>query len=302
MPAPGEQTVRVESRPGGLQAVCFKAMASPCELLVDTDDADLALFLGEIAAQEAWRVEQRYSRYRSDSVVTRLNRSGGRPVLVDAETAALIDFAQTSYLGSQGAFDITSGVLRRVWRFDGSDRVPDAAAIAPLLALIGFDKLTWQRPWLTVPEGMEIDFGGIGKEFAVDRALALVAAQRREAVLVNFGGDLACRGIPRGGAWQVGIERPLEPLQAAMLLELKSGALATSGDTHRYLMHRGRRLGHILDPRTGWPVEGGPASVTVASGSCIEAGTLATLALLQGAGATAFLREQGVPFWCQPAT
>ena len=142
--------------------------------------------------------------------------------------------------------------------------------------------------------------GGIGKEFAVDRALALVTAQRKEAVLVNFGGDLACRGVPRSGAWQVGIEQPLEPLQAALLLELKSGALATSGDTHRYLMHQGRRLGHILDPRTGWPVEGGPASVTVAAGSCTEAGTLATLALLRGPGAAAFLQQQGVQFWCQP--
>jgi thiamine biosynthesis lipoprotein len=65
-------------------------------------------------------------------------------------------------------------------------------------------------------------------------------------------------------------------------------------------MHQGRRLGHILDPRTGWPVEGGPASVTVAAGSCIEAGTLATLALLQGAGASSFLQRQGVQFWCQP--
>lgn len=299
MPASFDQAVRVESRPGGLHAACFKAMASPCEVLVDTGDADLALFLGEIAAQEAWRVEQRYSRYRSDSVVARLNRSGGKPVLVDSETAALIDFAKSSFQGSQGAFDITCGVLRRVWHFDGSERVPSMAAIKPLLELIGFDKLTWQSPWLTVPEGMEIDLGGIGKEFAVDRALALVTAQCKEAVLVNFGGDLACRGVPRSGAWQVGIEQPLEPLQAALLLELKSGALATSGDTHRYLMHQGRRLGHILDPRTGWPVEGGPASVTVAAGSCTEAGTLATLALLQGAGAGAFLRGQGVQFWCQ---
>jgi thiamine biosynthesis lipoprotein len=225
--------------------------------------------------------------------------TAGKPVLVDAETTALIDFAKSSFQGSQGAFDITCGVLRRVWHFDGSERVPSMAAIKPLLELIGFDKLTWQSPWLTVPEGMEIDLGGIGKEFAVDRALALVTAQRKEAVLVNFGGDLACRGVPRSGAWQVGIEQPLEPLQAALLLELKSGALATSGDTHRYLMHQGRRLGHILDPRTGWPVEGGPASVTVAAGSCTEAGTLATLALLQGAGAGAFLRGQGVQFWCQ---
>jgi thiamine biosynthesis lipoprotein len=293
------RTISVEARPGGLQAACFAAMASPCEVLVDADDPALARRLGEIAAREAWRVEARFSRYRPDSIVSALNRSAGRPVRVDAETAALLDFAQRCFIDSDGAFDITCGILRRAWRFDGSARVPARAAIAPLLDSIGFDRLTWNSPWLTLPAGMELDFGGIGKEYAVDRALALVAAECDAALLVNFGGDLACRGAPRGGAWQVGIETPGQVSSARMLLELGSGALATSGDTHRFLMHEGRRLGHILDPRSGWPVEGGPASVTVAASSCIEAGTLATLALLQGAGAAQFLAGQGVRYWCQ---
>ena len=92
--------------------------------------------------------------------------------------------------------------------------------------------------------------------------------------------------------------RPTNHGAAALVLELASnGGLATSGDTHRYVMHQGRRLGHILDPRTGWPIEGGPASVTVAASSCLEAGTLATFALLQGAGARQFLEDEGVRYW-----
>jgi thiamine biosynthesis lipoprotein len=294
-----ERAVSVEPRPGGLMAACFTAMASPCEVLVDGGDAQETLRIGQIAAHEAWRVETRFSRYRADSIVSAINRGAGQPIRVDAETAALLDFAQRCYLDSEGAFDITCGILRRAWRFDGSDRVPAAAAIAPLLAAIGFDKLTWDAPWLTLRVGMELDFGGIGKEYAVDRALALASDGISGALLVNFGGDLACRGVPRSGAWQVGIEAPGQLSNAKLLLDLGSGALATSGDTHRYLMHEGRRLGHILDPRTGWPVEGGPASVTVAAASCIEAGTLATLALLQGAGAVAFLEQQGVRYWSQ---
>ena len=85
----------------------------------------------------------------------------------------------------------------------------------------------------------------------------------------------------------------------ALLIELTRGALATSGDAHRYILHEGVRYGHILDPRTGWPVRDAPRSVTVASASCVEAGTLSTIALLQGAGAEKFLQGLGVRYWCQ---
>ena len=168
--------------------------------------------------------------------------------------AALIDYAAQCHALSEGRFDVTSGVLRRCWRFDGSDRLPEPDSVAALLPLIGFEKIHWQAPRITLPAGMEIDFGGIGKEYAVDRVLALVAARFPGAALVNFGGDLAANRAPDAGAWQVGVERPETEREARLLLELSRGRLATSGDTHRFLLREGVRYGHILDPGSGWPV------------------------------------------------
>jgi thiamine biosynthesis lipoprotein len=96
----------------------------------------------------------------------------------------------------------------------------------------------------------------------------------------------------------VGIERPDSNDQAALVLELSSGALATSGDTQRFLVSKGIRYSHILDPRTGWPVPNAPRSVTVAAATCMEAGMLATFSLLQGAKAREFLTAQEARFWC----
>lgn len=275
----------------------FKAMASPCEVLLERVDEALASRLVARAEAEAQRIEARYSRYRDDSVVANLHATRGLRVHVDDETAQLLDYAHTCHTMSGGLFDITSGVLRGAWRFDGSDRLPTREQVAALLQHVGWHRVSWQRPWLRLPPDMEIDFGGLGKEYAVDRVLALLAAAAGAPVLVNFGGDLAVSG-PRadGSAWQVGIEWP-DSGDAALLLELSVGALATSGDARRYLLKDGVRYGHILDPRDGWPVRGAPRSVTVAAGSCSEAGTLATLAMLQGEHAEAWLAEQGVPHW-----
>ncbi len=288
----------VERRGPDLVAIGFAAMASPCEVLLATSDLALAREIARIAAAEALRIERKFSRYRPDSVITRLNNSAGARVEVDDETAALLSFAAHCHALSDGRFDVTSGVLRRVWRFDGSDRLPDPAAVAALLPLIGFGKIAWEPPFVGVPRGMEIDFGGIGKEYAVDRVLGLVLTDFDGAALVNFGGDLATNRAPATGPWRVGVERPGSDREAALLLELSQGALATSGDTHRYLLRDGVRYGHIMDVRTGWPVPAAPASITVASSSCVEAGMLATLSMLQGAGAEAFLDEQGVRYWC----
>ncbi len=273
----------------------FDAMASPCELLVDGVDEATARRLLQRAQAEALRIEQRFSRYRDDSVVARLHAGRNTWQWVDEETALLLDFAAQCHALSGGLFDITSGVLRQAWRFDGSERVPTAAAVTALLPRVGWHRLRWQRPRLWLPEGMELDFGGIGKEYAVDRTLARLRADTPAPMLVNFGGDLACSG-PRadGSAWQVGIEQP-GTAAAAAVLNLRTGALATSGDARRFVLHQGRRLGHVLDPRTGWPVEGAPRSVTVAAPSCVEAGMLSTMALLQGPGAAAWLLQLGVP-------
>jgi thiamine biosynthesis lipoprotein len=290
--------VLTEHREGGLIAAIFAAMASPCEIVVETTDRNLAQELGARAAAEAWRIEEKFSRYRSDSIVGRINASAGAPIEVDEETASLLDFAARCHELSDGAFDITSGVLRRCWKFDGHSPPPSAAAVDAVLAHVGWQKLKWYAPSLTLPAGMEIDFGGIGKEYAVDRALQIVSAFGPEPILVNFGGDLACVRAPSTGGWQVGVERPDSDRDARLLLELRQGALATSGDTHRCIVVGDVRYGHILNPRTGWPVRDVPRSVTVAAGSCIEAGTFATFAMLQGAGAEQYLDSQGLKYWC----
>jgi thiamine biosynthesis lipoprotein len=146
---------------------------------------------------------------------------------------------------------------------------------------------------------MEIDLGGIGKEYAVDRAAALMSARTEKAFLVNFGGDLIACGERRGRRpWSVGIDDPERTGDSAVYrVEFDRGALATSGDARRFVRWNGKRLGHILNPRTGWPVVDAPRSVTVLARTCLEAGTLSTLAYLRGPRAAEFLEEQGVRHW-----
>ena len=285
------------SRRGSNWLGLFQAMASPCEVHVGDTDRAIAERVVALAAAEAQRIEAKFSRYRRGNIIDAINTAGGRPTVVDEETARLLDYATRLHELSDGMFDITSGVLRRAWRFDGSDRVPSAEAVAALLPIVGWDKVSWRAPELTLPPGMEIDLGGIGKEYAVDSAAALVRPVSTQCLL-NFGGDLLALGPQYGGApWRVGVESVSDARAVARHIELTVGALATSGDSRRFLLKDGKRYCHVLDPRSGWPVVGAPRSVTVAAATCSEAGMLATLALLQGADAEAFLEAQGAQFW-----
>jgi thiamine biosynthesis lipoprotein len=276
----------------------FEAMASPCQVHFDKQDRAGAARLLSLAVAEAQRIERKFSRYRQDSAVQAINTSR-HAVEVDEETARLIAYADRCYRLSGGLFDITSGVLRRVWRFDGSDRVPGRDTVQALLPLIGWDKVRWEPPRIALPAGMEIDLGGIGKEYAVDRVVTMLQRDVSGSVLVNFGGDLRASGPrSRGQPWSVAIEDPQATGAAAGRLALHAGALATSGDARRFLLKDNVRYGHILDPRTGWPIANAPRSVTVLADTCTTAGLVATLAMLSGAGAEAFLERQGLEFWC----
>jgi thiamine biosynthesis lipoprotein len=277
----------------------FTAMANPCEVLCETPDEHIARAMCETAAHEAWRVERKFSRYRDDSVIHALNSANGKPVNVDDETAQLIDYAVTLWRLTQGAFDITSGVMRHAWRFNEPDKKPTAGQINALMQRVGWQRVQWQRPQLSMPAGMELDFGGIGKEYAVDSAVMQLSHWPQVPALVNFGGDLRTAGPPPSkGAWQVGIESVLAHGRANNLIQLTTGALATSGDTRRYIEIDGRRYGHIIDARTGWPAIKTPRSVTVAADTCSQAGTYSTLAMLQGEHAETFLNTEGVRYWC----
>ena len=274
-------------------------MASPCEVLCETGDALLARRVGEYACAEAQRIDRKFSRYRDDSVVHAIHAARGKPVRVDDETARLLDYGAALWRLSEGRFDLTSGVLRYAWNFDEGPVVAEPGRIPELLKRIGWQRVTWKPPFLSLPGGMEIDFGGIGKEYAVDLVADWAATQTECSVLVNFGGDLRCTGVaPKSGAWMIGIESIEAEGEAARRIELKSGALATSGDARRHIEIEGIRYGHIFDARTGWPAIGAPRSITVAADTCSQAGSYSTLAMLQGEGAEAFLEAEGVQYWC----
>jgi thiamine biosynthesis lipoprotein len=276
-------------------------MASPCEVLLEQAPASLARQVLDVVSCEAWRIERKYSRYRSDSVVHRINESAGREIEVDSECASLLDFAAALTRLSEGAFDITSGILRKAWTFDGGDQVPSQAQIAALLGCVGWHKIEWHRPVLKLREGMQIDLGGIGKEYAVDSAADLVEKLSPGlSCLINFGGDVAVRN-PRqdGSSWRVGIESCSRLSAAERVVQLSRGALATSGDSRRFVFRGGHRYSHILDARTGWPVRNAPHSVTVAADTCTQAGTLTTLAMLKGSAAEDLLKASGAQYWLQ---
>jgi len=278
----------------------FRAMASPCELLINSEDESLAREMMAIAACEAARIEKKFSRFIEGNPLWRLNHAGGEASAIDAETASLLQFARQCYRLSDGRFDISAGPLMALWRFDGGG-IPAATDIKQAKVLVDFSLVDFDDYQLQFPSGMSLDFGGIAKEYAVDRVAYLLAEQWPTiSVLVNFGGDIACP-VSKGAdtpPWQVGIENPQRLDSAAALLEIRQGALATSGDTRRFIEKDGQRFGHIIDPKTGYPVVKAPRSVTVLGPNCVTAGMLATMAMLQGEHAEAFLSEQEVEFKC----
>jgi len=274
-------------------------MGSPCELVCESHKRSEAVELAHLVAREAWRIEDKFSRYLDGNIIADINSAAGRPVDVDAETAELLNFANTLYELSEGRFDVTSGVLRRAWVFDGGDNIPDQVQIDGLLSKVGWQRVCWQPPALTMAAGMEIDLGGIGKEYAVDRCASMVRAQGESPCLVNFGGDLVATDAPRQRRrWKVAIEGDSEDTPER-IIELKHGALATSGDARRFLLKEGVLYSHILNPLTGWPVPDAPRSVTVAAASCTQAGMISTLAMLEGNAAEEFLEAQDVRYWCR---
>jgi len=278
----------------------FRAMAAVNEVQIHGDDASLAESAAARAMEEVLRIEAKFSRYRGDSVVSRINASAGRGgVAIDAETHGLLAFADACFRQSGGMFDATSGVLRRAWRFDG-DRVPRDAELAPLVALIGWERVELGAASVRLPlAGMEIDFGGFGKEYAVDRAALVLKEAGIASALVNLAGDLAILGPQPGGSpWRLGIQHPRRTGTLLATLPVTSGAIATSGDYERFIEVDGKRHCHVLDPRTGRSAQGFQ-SVTVHAQSCLVAGSASTIAMLKGArDGLAWLRELGLAHLC----
>jgi len=272
-------------------------MGCPCELQLFAETQAQANRVAEAAIADIQRLESKYSRYRSDSLLSAINRvaAAGGSIEVDAETAGLLNYAAACHGQSDGLFDVTSGILRQAWRFE-LGALPDRALIQSLQDRIGWHKLRWQAPLLEFPlPGLELDFGGIVKEYAVDRAAALCLNAGVAHGVVNLGGDIKLIG-PRadGRPWRVGLRHPRQ--QGAMIetLGLHEGAVASSGDYERCIIVDGVRYGHVLNPKTGWPVRH-LAAVSVVGDYCVVAGSASTIAMLKEEHGPAWLEEMGLP-------
>jgi len=272
-------------------------MAGEHEIHIAGADADSARRAADDAIADVARIEAKYSRYRDDSILSRINAAAGKQaVAVDDETHALLRYADQCHAQSDGLFDITSGVLRRAWNFRREPpHVPSHAELAPLLELIGWHDVDWDERCVRLPRaGMEIDFGGIGKEYAADRVATILIGHGLRHGFVNLGGDVRALGPQVDGTpWRVGIRHPRAQDVALAGFDLVDGALATSGDYERYFDLDGKRYCHILDPRTGMPVTWWQ-SVSVVAPLCVVAGSCATIAMLREADAPSFLDAQGV--------
>lgn len=279
--------------------VSFAAMASPCHIEAHgRNERHLhAAITASIA--EVHRIERKYSRYRNDSVVARLHENQGQWHKVDAETQALLNLADTLWQESDGRFDITSGVLRLAWDFRAAEpRPPSQARLDALRERVGWARVERRPGMVRLAPGTEIDFGGIGKEYATDRAAAVLVEHGVRHAIVNLGGDIFALGPPglperAGEPWWIEIENPRAVSKGTAIarVPLMSGAITTSGDYERYFEFEGKRYCHVLNPKTGWPVTHWQ-SVTVRAPSTSSAGAISTIAMLMENAALEWLRRQ----------
>ncbi|MCO5112991.1 MAG: FAD:protein FMN transferase [Bdellovibrionaceae bacterium] len=259
--------------------------------MVETQDKNQSLQVFQKVYQEVKRLEKKYSRYEKGNIIDQVNTANGKKIKIDEETFRLLKFADTLFHASHGMFDITSGVLRRAWIFDQSNNIPPNEQILPLLNLIGWQKVEFNKNFVRLPDGWQLDFGGIGKEYAADRGAQLAHELNLAPTLVNLGGDIAITGPKRNGSgWKIELD---EEQDALILL---SGGVATSGDKNKYLLQNGKKLSHILNAKTAYPVEDAPRSTTVVASTCTEAGALSTLSMLYGKDAEKFLKEEAQDF------
>ena len=283
----------------------FRAMGSPCSLHFYHQDIDQANRLARSAIATINGLEQKYSRYRPDSLLSQINiaAANGESIQVDDEVLALLNYADTCYQQSEGLFDITSGVLRKAWDFSRPEQItpPDQELLDSLLAAVGWQYVAVKGHALSfLRQGMALDFGGIVKEYGAD----LVAGQMMQAGItsgfIELGGDIRAMGPrPDGSPWRVRIKDPRHSGRHVAEMLLYSEGLATSGDYERCVIINGTRYSHLLSPFSGWPVQG-LASVTVKAPHCVVAGSSATIAMLLGDRGESWLRSLGLEFHAVP--
>ena len=278
-------------------------MGTLCNAVVHARDSTRAERAAAAALDDIARLEQVMSSWRSSSELAALNRTSERAVRCSPDLFAVLDSASAYAAATAGTFDPTIEPLMIAWDMRGAGRVPSDRERAAARAKVGWRRLSLDRARHTarLDDGAALDLGGIGKGFALDRAAERLRIAGADAALLNFGGELLAYG--GGGGWPVSIAHPARRLQPVVSLVVSRGAVSTSSQGERGVRVHGRRFGHVLDPRTGLPVES-RASVTVVAASATRADAVSTALLVGGrdfARAWASRHPEDGILWLEPA-
>lgn len=241
------------------------------------------------AFTEVLRIEGLLSPFKPDSELSRINRTAPYgPVKADPEVIALIQQALAFAHLTQGALDLTITPLMKLWSFRNQENLaapPTAEQIQRTLRFVGYPKVIVDVDHSTVgylSEGVEIEFGSMGKGYAIDRAVQVLKNYGISQALVSFGSSTYALGCPPGKeGWGVAIRHPRNRETAISVVTLKDCAISTSGDCEQSISLNGRRYSHILDPRNGHPVSE-MRSVSVISSSTLESDAFSTAAFVMG--------------------
>jgi thiamine biosynthesis lipoprotein len=273
--------------PQGVRRLEFRALGTNCSVKFRLEDDRTALQFAAQALEWLEQFEAKFSRYRAASLVSRINdAAGGDWIETDAEMEQMLTLADNLHQRTEGILDPTLLPLLRVWDWKTVHlKLPAKSEVKAALALTGWDKVQRRPGGVRLPErGMGLDFGGFGKEYAVDQLARMAHAHGIADALIDLGRDIfAMGGNGRRPFWHVGIEDGCHPGQCWGGLAISGQAVSSSGDYARHFTHDGVRYGHILDPRSGWPVANGMRAVTVVGPTCLEAGIFSTTVFVLGA-------------------
>ena len=284
-------------RHGDYARLAFPAMGTDNSLFFRAPTPALANGFREAALRWLAAFEARFSRYIPESFVAHINAAAGSGAWfeLDAEAQELFALCDWFHWKTSGVFDPTSGVLTALWDVRGAlVTEPSAAQVEAARELVGWSKVERAPGRVRLPRaGMQLDFGGIGKEYAVDRIAELAQRLGIADFLVDFGRDVRAAGAPpEGGDWRIGLEHPEQPDGCWSSVGLHNIALCCSGDYRRYAILGGRRVSHLVDPRTGRPAQTGVRAAWAIAPTCTEAGILTTAACILGNAAADRLFEQ----------
>lgn len=271
----------------GQHKLAFRAMNTQCRVHFHGVTDAVATEFHRAVVEWVGLFEARYSRFIPDSLIGRINAAAGEHwVEVDPETDRLFALCHELNFFTRGAFDPTALPLICLWNWKAQPPVvPDSGAIQAAQDLVGWKKVQRRAGGIFLPRaGMCLDLGGIGKEYAVDCVIRMAVERGIKNVLVDFGQDVRVLGCPPDKKfWLIGLEDASNPGNCWTGVAVTDHGVATSGDYFRNFQINGRRYGHIIDPRTGYPVANGCRAVSVIAPSCTIAGILSTTAMILGA-------------------